>query len=326
MRRRQFIGLLCGAATILPIAARAQQAAKIAQIGFLGVTTGADLASRAEALRAGLRELGYVEGKNLVIESRYADGKFDRLPELAAELVRLKVDVIVTHATPGTRAAQRATVTIPIVIAASADAVAAGLVASLSHPGGNTTGLTFFNPELMGKRLELLKELIPKVTRVAVLINPNNPANRLNLQATGVTAKSLDVEIKPFEAREPNEFANVFSAMVKENYEGVVVSEDPILIANVNGIAELASKHRLPSVGFREFVQVGGLISYGADLRSLFQRAAYFVDKILKGTKPGDLPVEQPTKFELIANLKTARALGLTVPPQLLTRADEVIE
>ena len=303
-----------------------QQPAKIVRIGFLGVESASGYTSRVDALRAGLRELGYVEGKNMVIEFRWADGKNDRLPELAAELVRLKVDVLVTHAVPGTRAAKEATTTIPIVTAVVADPVALGLVASLARPGGNITGSTFFYAELTAKRLELLREVFPRTRYVAVLLNPLNPAQALNFQAMEITARPLKVGLQKFEVRRPNEFESAFSAMAKKRVDAVAIVEDPMFLANAKGLADLAAKQRLPSIGFNEFAESGGLIGYGANLFELFRRAAYFVDRILKGAKPADLPVEQPTKFELVVNLKTAKALGIKIPQSILVRADRVIE
>ncbi|MGH6804295.1 MAG: ABC transporter substrate-binding protein, partial [Methyloceanibacter sp.] len=275
---------------------------------------------------AGLRDLGYVEGKNIVIEFRWAEDKYDRLPELAAELVRLKVDVLVTHGTAGPLAAKRATTTIPIVIAHVGDAVATGLVASLARPGGNITGSTFFGPELSAKLLELIKEAFPRTRQVAVLLFPDNPANGPSLQAMEIAAKSLKVGLQPFEARGPKEFESAFSAMAKKRVDAVVITLGAMFQANPRAIADLAAKQRLPSIGFNEFAEAGGLFGYGANLVDLFHRAAYFVDRILKGTKPADLPVERATRFELIVNLKTAKAIGVTIPQTFLYRADRVIE
>jgi putative ABC transport system substrate-binding protein len=326
MRRREFITLLGGTAAAWPLAARAQQPA-MPVVGFLGALSASGWgASRVEALRAGLRDLGYVEGKNIVVEFRWAEGDYDRLPDLAGELVRLKVDVLVTHGTPGTRAAKQATKTIPIVMAVSGDAVATGLVASLNRPGGNITGSTFFSPELTAKQLELLKEAVPSVTQVAVLVNPGNPVNRPSLQALETTARSLKVAIQLFEARGRNEIENAFLAMANKRVDAVAITDDGVFIANPGVIANLAAKNRFPSTGFKELAQAGGLIGYGVNFPEIFRRAAYFVDKILKGAKSADLPVEQATKFEVVANLKTAKALGLEMPTSILLRADEVIE
>ncbi len=279
-----------------------------------------------DALRAGLRDAGYVEGKNIVIEFRWAEGKYDRLPELAAELVRLKVDVIVTHATVGTRAAKQATTTIPIVMAASGDPVAAGLVASLARPSGNITGSAFFNLELGAKRLELLKEFFPRTKRVAVLVHLDSSTNGLQLDAMGPIAKLLKVELLKFAVRAPSEIESAFTAMVKKRVDAVVINEEPMLIANAKGIADLAAKQRLPSIGFKEIAEAGGLMAYGVNILEMYRRAAVFIDKILKGAKPGDLPIEQATRFELAINRKTAKALGVIIPQLFLQRADRVIE
>lgn len=311
--------LVLGAAPL----ATGQQQTKIPRIGFVGVAT---TPSRVEALRAGLRDLGYVEGKNFVIEIRWADGKYERLPELAAELVRLKVDVLITGGTPGTVALRHATSTIPIVMAASGDAVATGLVSSLARPGGNITGSTFFNPELAAKRLELVKSVLPRAKRIAVLLNPENPASAPILRAMESTAASLKFELRTFHVKNPNEFSAVMSGMRKAHIDAVVPFEDAMFIQNAKTIADLARKQRLPTIGFGELVQAGGLISYGVDIDSFFRRAAAIVDKILKGARPGDIPVEQSSKFELIINMKTANALGLTVSKELLLRADKLIK
>ena len=326
MKRRDFITLLGGAAAAWPFAARAQQPAGVARIGILGLASAAAVAPYVNAVRAGLRDLGYIEGKNLIIEYRFGDDKYDRLPGLAAQLVHLNVDVLVTFAAPGTQAAKSATVTIPIVMAVTADAVGTGLIASLAHPGGNVTGTTVLNPELMAKRLELLKEIAPPMTQAAVLLNPDNAANGPVRQAMEMTAKALQVELQPFELQGSSELESVFAAMADRKIDALVVHDDQVLIGNAKAIATFAEKQKLPSCGFLEYAAAGGLSAYGVNFVELCRRAAYFVDKILKGTKPADLPVEQPTKFELTINLKTARALGLELPPTLLARADEVIE
>ena len=327
-RREFLIAVGAGAgAFAVPLAALAQQSsAKIHRIGFLGTPSAIAFTSRIEALRAGLRELGYVEGKNIILEFRWAEGKYERLPELAAELVRSKVDVIVTHAPPGTLAAKRATSTIPIVIAVTGDAVATGLVASLARPGANVTGSTFFGPELAAKKLELLKEMQPRMKRAAALVNLDNSQMKSVLQAMEATAKLLKLELQPFGVHAPGEFDSAFSEMLRWRADALVVYEDAMFIANAKAVAELASKRRLPSVGGGEFVEAGGLMSYGVDLLRFWRRAAYFVDRILKGAKPGDLPVEQATRFELVINMKTAKALGIKVPQSVLVRADKVIE
>ena len=326
MRRREFITFLGGAAVSWPLAADAQQTAKVARIGFLGSTFASNWASQVEAFRSGLRDLGYVEGENIAIEFRWAGERYDQLADLAAELVRQKVDVLVTFGTPGSLVAKRATTTIPIVMVHSGDAVAAGIVASLARPRGNLTGMTYFVPELMGKRVEWLKELIPSITQVAIPVKPDNPFFGTAIHSLEISAKSLNVSFQQFEVRAPNDFADAFAAMAKNGVEAVVVLEDAVFVSNARAIADLAAKHRLPSAGFNEFAEAGGLIGYGVDFFEMYRRAGGFVDKILKGAKPADIPVEQATKFEAVINLKTARALGLNVPPMLLARADQVIE
>ena len=327
MNRRNLLIALGAGALAAPFAPFAQQPAKIARIGFLIPASASSYASRVAALRAGLRELGYIEGKNFSIEFRWADGRYDRLPGLAVELVQLKVDVIVTGGTPGTRAARQATATIPIVMAVAGDAVSTGLIASLAHPGGNITGTTYFDPELHAKRLELLKEAMPRVIRVGALINPENPQTMgTTLQALRLAAESLKLELPLFEARSPDEFEGAFSAMAKNRVDAVEIADDPMFLGNLRAIADIAASRRLPSTGAKEFAETGGLIGYGVNFAETFRRAAHFVDKILKGAKPGDLPVEQATKFELVINRKTAIALGTAIPQRLLLRADKVID
>jgi putative tryptophan/tyrosine transport system substrate-binding protein len=324
--RRDFITLLGGAAVGWPLAARAQQPARIVRIGFLGATTPSGVEGRLRRFRDGLRDLGYVEGQNILIDFRWAEGNYARLAEFAAELIRLKVDILVTYGTPGTLAAKQAATTVPIVMLVSGDAVATGLVASLARPGGNVTGSTFFNPELSAKRLELLKEAYPPARHIGVLLNPDNPVNSVLIEAMGLTAKSLKLELHPFEVRSPNEFESVISTIIKTRVDALTVTDDSVIVANAARIAEIVRNNRLPSTGFVDLAQAGGLIGYGANLSDLWYRGAVFVDKILKGAKPADLPVEQPTKFDLVINLKTAKALGLEIPPTLLARADEVID
>jgi len=325
--RRKLLVALGAGALAAPLTSFAQQKGKVWRIGFLGSTPASGFARQVEALRAGLRDLGYVEGKNLVIEYRWAEGNFELLPQLAAELVRLKVDVIVTHGNQGIIAAKNATSTLPIVMATSPDPVALGFVASLARPGGNITGMTGINPEVAAKRLELLKDAFPRTKQVAVLFNPDNPGYiRLVFPAMEATSKSLKLELRQFAVRGPGEFGSAFAAMVKGRVDAVVITDDAVLTANVGAIANLAAKIRLPSVGTSEFAEAGGLMAYGANRLELFRRAAYFVDRILKGAKPADLPVEQATRFETILNLKTAKALGLQFPQAVLARADRVIE
>jgi putative tryptophan/tyrosine transport system substrate-binding protein len=324
--RRKFLATLGGAAVTRPFVARAQQPTKAARIGILGLASAAAAAPYVDAVRAGLRDLGYIEGKSLIIEYRFGDGNYERLPNLAAQLLHLNVDVLVTFAAPGTQAAKSATSTIPIVMAVTADAVGTGLIASLARPGGNVTGTTVLNPELMAKRLELLKEIVPAITQAAVLFNPGNAANGPVRKAMETTAKALQVGLQPFELRGSSDLEHVFAAMADSKIDALVVHDDQVLIGNARAIATFASQQKLPSCGFLEFAAAGGLAAYGVNFVELCRRAAYFVDRILKGTTPADLPVEQPTKFELSINLKTAIALGLTMPPTLLARADEVIE
>ena len=302
-----------------PLAAPAQHPpGKTARIGFL-----ARVSAPFDAFREGLRELGYVKGQNIAIEYRSADGKDERLPGLAAELVRLKVDVIVAASPPATEAAKQATRTIPIVFTVSGDPVAEGFVASLARPGGNLTGLATIGPELLGKQLEMLKTVAPKVSRVAVLQSPGQQGQRQAEDA----ARALGVQLQVLKARTPSEIEAAFAAMSRQRAGGVLVMRDALFLAQRAQIVALAAKSRLPAVyGFREQAEAGGLMAYGASTPQLFRRAATYVDKILKGAKPADLPVEQPTKLELVINLKTAKTLGLTIPPSLLGQADQVIQ
>jgi len=291
------------------------------------VSTPAAWATRVEAFRAGLRDLGYVEGKNIAIEFRFAEGQFDRLPELAAELVRLKVDVIMTHTVPGALVAKQATATnpIPVVMTNVGDAVGTGIVASLARPGGNITGDTFFVTELVAKRLELLGDAIPRLRRV-VLANPDNAGTGQSLQAMEAAAKGLNVALLRFHARSPADLDGAFAAMANENVDALAVIEDVALIPSNKRIAELLVKQRLPSIGFVEYADAGGLFGYGPNNVALYRRGAVFVDKILKGAKPADIPIERPTTFEFVINMKTAKALGFTVPSAIRLRADREIE
>jgi ABC-type uncharacterized transport system substrate-binding protein len=309
-----------------PLDARAQPAPKTHRIGFLGASSPAPYANLVDALRQGLADLGYVEGKNLAIEYRWAHGKYERLPELAAELVRLKVDLIVAHGTPGSQAAKQATTTIPVVMAISGDAVATGLVASIARPGGNLTGSTFFFPELNAKRVELLKEAIPRAGRMMALTNPDNAAHPPALKAMEQMARALKVELQVAEVRSPQDLSAAFTAMARKRVDAVTLLDDAMLITNARQIADLAVKHRLPTIGFREYADAGGLMSYAVNFTEIWRRAAVFVDKILKGAKPGELPIEQATKFELVINARTAKALDLTIPQTVLLRADQVID
>ena len=326
MRRRTFVGAAASALVVGPFDSFAQQTGRLHRIGFLGATSASapGYAARVEAFRAGLRDLGYVEGQNIVIEYRWAEGQYDLLPGLAAELVRLNVEVIVTHAIPPTLAAKRATTAIPIVMTNVADAVGAGIVASLARPGGNITGDTFFLAESVAKRLEILKDALPAVTQVAILTNPDNPVVVSNLKLMDGTASALRLSLKRFDARSLGDLDNAFAAMSRERVDALAIVEDTIFVANWKRLADLATAQRLPSVGFTDFAAAGGLIGYGADPLVLYRRAAAFVDKILKGAKPADLPIERPTKFVLAINLVTAKRLGLTIPQSVLVRADEV--
>jgi putative ABC transport system substrate-binding protein len=324
MNRRSFIGTLAGGLLAAPLAVEAQPAGT-RRIGLLETSSPSPARVRLWAtLRQRLRELGYLEGQNIVFESRFGEGKPDRLPGLAAELVALKVDVIVTSGTPASLAAKQATRTIPIVMAQLADPVGAGLVASLGRP---VTGLTTQDANLSGKRLEMLREVVPKVSRFAVLIDETSPGSMLIARGTQVAAQSLGVQLQSLGVRGSGELDRAFSAMKEARTGALIVESSSLLFTSRTRLAELALKNRLPTVfAQREYAEAGGPMAYSADFSDLFRRTATFVDKILKGTKPADLPVEQPTKFDFVINLKTAKALGLTIPPSLLQRADQVIE
>jgi putative ABC transport system substrate-binding protein len=321
--------LVAVALVVVAVIAEAQQAKKVPRIGYLSAYDAATDSVRAEAIRRALRELGYLVGQNIAIEYRYADGKRDRYPELAAELVRLKVDIIVVAGgVIPIQATKNATKTIPIVMSGvGADPVKAGLVESLARPGGNVTGITNLETDLGGKRLELLKEAVPKLTRVAVLYDPAVPAARQVKDDLPVAARALGLTIQPWEIRVAEDFEGVIAALNKERPEGLYASSSLVITANGKRIADFALKSRLPSMyASKEAVDAGGLIYYGADLADSYRRVAYFVDRILKGAKPADLPVEQPTKFELVINLKTAKQIGLTIPPEVLARANRLIK
>ena len=326
LKRRTFITLLGGGAA-WPLAARAQRAAKVYRIGFL--SAGAQVRSPTpwSIFVNGLRDLGWIEGKNIVFERRFADNRLDRLAELAAELVRLDVDVIVTVGTLAPLAAKRATTSIPIVMMNAGDPVGSGLVASLARPGGNVTGMSLMAPDLGGKRLELLKETLPRLSHVAVIWNAANPYSALVFDETQGAAKKLTIEIQSLEVRGPGDFDGALATMLQNRVDALVIVEDPLTYNYLNKVAEFWADNRLAAIyGLREFADAGGLMTYGASQADLYRRSVDFVDKILRGFKPSDLPVQQPTKFELVINLKTAKALGLTVPDTLLARADEVIE
>lgn len=326
--RRRIVSALLAGALAAPLASFAQQPqGTVPRIGFLISETLSGQASRVEALRAGLRDRGYVEGKDIAIEVRSADGNYDRLPALAAELTRLQVDVLVAFGIKAVVAAKDATTTIPIVVpATTSDLVAMGLISGLARPGGNITGSAMFGPETAAKQVELFKEAVPRITRVAVLLNPANAARGVLLQSMRATAGSLKLEVQPFEVQAPKDFERTFSAMAQGRIDALAVSQDTLFGANANEIADRAARQRLPSVGNKEFAEAGGLIGYGANNAELYRRGAYFVDRILKGAKPADLPVEEPTRFELVINMKTAKALGIKIPGSILIRADKVIE
>ena len=308
------------------VVATAQQPSKVTRLGSLLATSASTEKSRIEAFREGLRELGYVEGKNIVIEWRYAELKFDRLPDLAAELARLKVDIIVTGGSTSTRAAKQVTTTIPIVMAGTADPVGEGFVASLSRPGGNITGLSVLAPEISGKQLELLKEIVPRLSRVAVFWQSTSPANAQMLREVELAAGALGVKLQDLDVLGPNDIESAFRAASKGRADAVLVLENAVLTSHRKQLVEIAVKSRLSAIYPQtEYMEAGGLIYYGTNTPDLFRRAAIYVDKILKGAKPAELPVEQPTKFELVVNLKAAKQIGLTIPPNVLARADKVI-
>lgn len=324
VKRREFIALLSGLAA-WPLTARAQESPRVVRIGYLGFLSADKHRAKDEAFRAALRDLGYIEGKNLQIESRFADGDNTLLPELAAELVRLNVDVIVTYAT-GVPAAKSATSTIPIVMAAYTDAVATGLVSSLAHPGGNITGSTFFHPEPMAKRLELLNEATPAIRRIAAFLFRGSPGNGPVLTAMKATASTVGIRLQGIELGRSEELESVFSAMADQQIGGIIVNDHPFFSAEAKRINDLALKHRFASIGPLELAPSGGLIAYGVDFTEQYRRAAVFVDKIVKGAKPGDIPIERASKFIMIVNVKSATALGIKMPTSILLRADQVIE
>ncbi|MBI1892795.1 MAG: ABC transporter substrate-binding protein [Candidatus Rokubacteria bacterium] len=324
MSGRKILATAALAILVAPLSADAQPPTKVYRIGVLTSTT---VSLSLEAFRRGLGDLGYIEGKNITIEFRSADGKLDRLPELAAELVRLKVDVIVGSSNPAIIALKQATREIPIVMAVVGDPVGAGFIQSLARPGGNITGLSNIAEELSGKRLQLLKEINPRISRVAVFRNPTIPTHAVLWKETEAAATALGIRLIPLDFRGPDEFESLFGVAVRERAEALIVLPEPIGLARRKQIVDLAAKNRLPGMyPFGEYADAGGLIAYGPNSADLWRRGAIFVDKILKGAKPADLPVEQPTKFELVVNLKTAKALGLKIPQSILVRADRVIE
>jgi putative tryptophan/tyrosine transport system substrate-binding protein len=326
MRRRDFINLLGGTTILWPLAARAQQAASPRRIGVLLVGLSPER-KEVQVFRQGLRDAGYSEGRDVIIEWRLANGNYDRVPELAADLVRSKVDVIVQDSTVGTEVTRRATSTIPIVMALVLDPVGSGLVKSLAQPGGNVTGLSMMTTELYPKRLQLLKELIPQLNKVAVLWNPDHPFHAKVVEELKAVGPSHAIEMNFLAARTPERLGPDFSEITRANAQALYVVDDPIFFAHRMILLSLASTARLPTIyETRRYPEAGGLMSYGPDLHDLFRRAAIYVDRILKGAKPADLPVEQPTKFEFVINLRTAKALDLTVPESLLARANELVE
>jgi putative ABC transport system substrate-binding protein len=323
VRRREFITLVGGSALVWPLTLRAQRVNKTPRIGVLWPNPPATF----EFMRQGLKDFGYVEGRNIDFQYQWAEGKLDHLPALAAELVRLQVDVIITLAPQATVAAQHATQTIPIVFVAMGDPLASGVVASLSRPGANLTGTTRMIPEMSAKHVELLKEAVPTLAKLAVLWNSTNSSHGPALQAVHAAARSLSLQVQPLEVRAASELDSTFLAIMQQRSDGVLFIADPIFFIQLKRMVDLIAERGLPAIcNFIEFPKLGGFMGYAPSLSDEFRHAAGHIDKILKGSKPGDLPVEQPTKFELVINLKTAKALGITIPPTLLARADEVIE
>ena len=323
MDRRAFLSTVAGGLLVAPIGAEAQQAGKVYRIGFL--RAGQPPESYLDGFQQGLRERGYVYGQNVVVEFRATDGSVDPLPRLTEELLRLKVDVFLASAAPAAVAVRRATTSVPIVFVGVVDPVGLGLVPSLGRPGGSITGLATTSADFAGKRLELLRAIVPSLRRVAVLWHPANPSNPIQLKGAQAAARALGMRLEPVSIEGPNDFDSASKAV--PGTDGLLFLESPLFTTHRARLAELAARSRLPAIyGQREYVEVGGLMSYGTHFKDLYRRAAWYVDKILKGAKPGDLPVEQPTNFELVINLKTAKALGLTIPQSLLQRADQVIE
>ncbi len=321
--------VLAAAGIAVPLAGEAQQGASLPRVGMLSPASPSDprISRFVQAFREGLRELGHLEGKNIAIEFRWAEGQYDRLPSLAAELVRLQVNVIVAGSSAGVQAARNATETIPIVMMAVADPVVQGFAASLARPGGNMTGLSLMSPELVGKQLALLKEVAPNVSRVALLANSDNPASALQVQHAQDAARALGARLQPLGVRDMSEIDSAFAAITRERAGAVIVLTDTVLLNHRARIADHAPRRRLPTVfGVSEFAEAGGLLAYGPSLAATYRRSATYVDKILKGTKAADLPIEQPATFELVINLKAAKALGLTIPQAVLQRAERVIQ
>jgi putative ABC transport system substrate-binding protein len=327
LRRRDFIALLGGVAAASPFAARAQHGGRIPRVGFMGNSTAALEANLIGSFRKGLREHGYEEGRNLEIVFRWAEGRYERFPALIADLIATNVDVIVTAGTPAVLAVKEATSTVPVVMAAVGDPVGTGIVQNLARPGGNITGLSGLAPDLEGKRLELLREIVPNLAHVAFFLNPANEFHTVSMRQALAAAQALNIKLQPREVSKSEDLDAAFAAIAKEKPDGLLILADRIFLHNRQRMMDFATEHRLPSVNaYRELVEVGGLTSYGPSYEDMHRRAADYVDRILKGARPGDLPIEQPTRFTLIVNLKTAKALGLDLPPTLIARADEVIE
>jgi putative tryptophan/tyrosine transport system substrate-binding protein len=325
---RKLIGVaLCALLLALSFPVQAQQPAKVPRIGFLGNSTPALEANLIGPFREGLRDLGYVEGKNIVIEWRWAEGKYDRFPTLIAELIASKVELIVTAGTPATIALKKATTTLPLVMIAVGDPVGTGLIASFAHPGGNLTGLTSISPELDGKRLELLREVVPKISYVAVLWNPTSPLQVVAERETQAAARAMGIKVLSLGVQAQEQFDDAFAKILKERPRALLVLADRLFLHHRVRIMDFATQNRLPGVhAYVELVEAGGLMSYGPSYSGMHRRAAYFVDRILKGTKPADLPVEAPAKFELVVNLKAAKQIGVPIPPNVLYRADKIIK
>ena len=327
IKRRKFLTLFGGAVLAWPLAVRAQPMAKVWHVGMLETTAATLNATNLDAFKQALRQLGYIEGQNLIVEYRSGDGHIERFPQLAAELVRLNVDIIITRGTPAALAAKKATATIPIVMAAIGEPVETGMVASLARPGGNVTGLSAFVTELTAKRIEIMREVIPQLSRMALIDNMANRSVPAQWDETKRAAFALGIQPQLYDVRKAEDIERAFSSAIAQRVNALSVGNDSVVITNRIRVVQLAAKHRLPAIyATREFVDAGGLLSYAAHYPDLYRRAAAYVDKIFKGAKPADLPVEQPTKFEIVVNLKAASALGLTVPSTLLARADEVIE
>ena len=325
MRRREFITLLGSAAATWPLGVRAQ--GKIPRLGFMGNSTEALEVNLTDAFREGLRELGYEEGRNIVIEYRWAEGQYERFPALVAELIAAKVDVIVTAGTPAALAVKKATTTVPLVMVAVGDPVGTGLVPSLARPDGNLTGLSSVAPDLEGKRLELLREIVPSVSHIAVFLNSVNPFHVASMRQALAAGKTLGIKVQQYDIRKSEDLDGAFAALRKERPDALLILADRVFLHNRQRIMDFTEEQRLPNVNaYKELVEAGGLISYGPSYEDMHKRAAIYVNKILKGAKPGNLPIEQPTKFTLVVNLKAAKALGISMPPTVLSRADEVIE